>query len=724
MRCLIIRPGLRLLLFLLGCLAGCPNGVSMAQSLPKPSPDTLVHAPWLREVLVAGTRNRKSTVSLPLPATVISEEQIKRSATLRLSDLLQDQSGLILQQGFGTGIQIQGLGPEYNLILLDGEPLIGRSAGTLELQRLGLNQVKRVEIVKGPSSALYGSEALGGVVNLVTDDSENHQNQGSASLRVGTLNSLDLGIQAQQRISKNQPAFWDGGVNYFQTDQYSLRPFTQSPLLSPLKRFSQQQKFRWSPHQDHHLLMQWRSNHDQSESLLSAVTNGQRVESLGNEQNGEHNVRLDWVHQPSHNFKKYKGRLRLYGSQFDKKQSLENADGPLYSDGFEQRYLKAEWQGIWTSSSQSEWVYGMGTVRDAVRSERYGGDMQERTNPVWYVFQQWDHKLNERASMLAAVRFDRYQLFGSAWSPKLAVQWWQNPLVNWKLSIARGFKTPDFRQLYLNFINPAAGNYRVLGSLNAQEVIAALDSAGLIASRTYEFALLQELRPEYSTSIQWGRTRYGRSGILDWRWESHWFGHLLENMIDSRPVAIQTDGSQIFSYLNINRAYTTGIENKLSLEHPRWSANLGWQMLWTGRPEDWVRIRNKEVYTRGEDGFSRLMRASDYRGLPFRSNQQVQVGLTRIVKRSTYLRWQTTYRSSWLTADTDGNGLYNRQDLRASGFAVHRLVGGGPIAWNKSGVVLQLQAGIDNLFNYRDAFFVPNLNPRTLFIQIEWRPAS
>jgi hypothetical protein len=108
--------------------------------------------------------------------------------------------------------------------------------------------------------------------------------------------------------------------------------------------------------------------------------------------------------------------------------------------------------------------------------------------------------------------------------------------------------------------------------------------------------------------------------------------------------------------------------------------------------------------------------------LPFRSNQQVQIGLTKILAKDFYLRWQTTYRSSWLTADTDGNGLYNRQDLRAAGFAVHRLVGGGPITWNKTGVVLQLQAGIDNLFNYRDAFFVPNLNPRSLFIQLEWRP--
>jgi outer membrane receptor for ferrienterochelin and colicins len=712
-------------LLLHGILIGWPKDLQ-AQKPSKSAPDTLIYAPWLREVLVAGTRNRKSTVSLPLPATVISREQIQRSATLRVSDLLQEQSGLILQQGFGTGVQIQGLGPEYNLILLDGEPLIGRSAGTLELQRLGLNKVRRVEIVKGPSSALYGSEALGGVVNLVTDDAEDSTNTWSASQRVGSLNSMDLALQGQSELHPKNQVYWDGGVNYFQTDQFSLRPFTQSPLLSPLKRFSQQQKMRWSPHADHQLITQWRSNHDQSESLLSAVTNGQRIETRGYEENGEHNLRIDWVHQPTplSKMRNYKGRLRFYGSRYNKSQVLNNDNGPLYSDGFMQQYLKAEWQGIWTSSPGTEWVYGLGTVKDAVRSERYGGNSAEKVNPVWYVFQQWDHRLSDRASIIAAVRFDRYQLFGSAWSPKVALQWWQTPRVNWKVSVARGFKTPDFRQLYLNFINPAAGNYRVLGSLNAQDVIAALDSAGLLASRTPEYSLIQTLRPEYSTSLQWGSTRYGRSQSIDWRWEVHGFGHLLENMIDSRPVAIQKDGSQIFSYLNINRAYTLGIENKLTLEQPLWSLQFGWQMLWSGRPEDWKRIRNKEVYTRDEGGYSRLLSASDYRGLPFRSNQQVQLGWTRNFRKGYFARWQTTYRSSWLTADTDGNGLYNRQDLHASGFALHRLVGGGPISWNKAGMVLQLQVGVDNLLNYGDAFFVPNLNPRSVFIQVEWRPAA
>ena len=96
------------LLLLIGISTGYPWGLQ-AQNFPKSVPDILIHAPWLRKDLVAGTRNRKSTVSLSLPATVISKEQIQRSVNLRLCNILHEQSGLILQQVFGAGIQIQGL---------------------------------------------------------------------------------------------------------------------------------------------------------------------------------------------------------------------------------------------------------------------------------------------------------------------------------------------------------------------------------------------------------------------------------------------------------------------------------------------------------------------------------------------------------------------------------------------------------------------------------------
>lgn len=88
---------------------------------------------------------------------------------MRLNEVLSEQTGInILDDPHGQGIQIQGFDPAYTLILIDGLPLIGRSTGILELSRITTNNIDRIEIVKGPTSSLYGSEAMAGVVNIIT----------------------------------------------------------------------------------------------------------------------------------------------------------------------------------------------------------------------------------------------------------------------------------------------------------------------------------------------------------------------------------------------------------------------------------------------------------------------------------------------------------------------------------------------------------------------------
>ena len=63
---------------------------------------------------------------------------------------------------------MQGLSSDYIQVLIDGVPIIGRLSGNLNLDRLNLNNIQRIEIVKGPSSSLFGSAAIGGVINLIT----------------------------------------------------------------------------------------------------------------------------------------------------------------------------------------------------------------------------------------------------------------------------------------------------------------------------------------------------------------------------------------------------------------------------------------------------------------------------------------------------------------------------------------------------------------------------
>jgi len=128
----------------------------------------------LDEVIVTATRTENKVSNIPLPVEVISAKNIQRSGSQKLLDILQMQTGLVVAnnplgtslQGypnpFGEGIQMQGLDPAYTLILVDGEPLVGRNAGILNLGRIAIGNIKQIEIIKGPATCLYGSDALAG----------------------------------------------------------------------------------------------------------------------------------------------------------------------------------------------------------------------------------------------------------------------------------------------------------------------------------------------------------------------------------------------------------------------------------------------------------------------------------------------------------------------------------------------------------------------------------
>ncbi|MCA6416895.1 MAG: Plug domain-containing protein, partial [Cytophagales bacterium] len=116
----------------------------------------------LEEVVVTGTRSERTLGALPMPVTLLKADLIKSMGSVRLNDVLTEQTGIVIVpqiNGQGSGIQLQGLDPAYTLILVDSEPIIGRYTGTLELSRLAVGNIKQVEIIKGPSSSLYGSDA-------------------------------------------------------------------------------------------------------------------------------------------------------------------------------------------------------------------------------------------------------------------------------------------------------------------------------------------------------------------------------------------------------------------------------------------------------------------------------------------------------------------------------------------------------------------------------------
>lgn len=130
----------------------------------------------LDEVVVTATRTERSLETLPESVSVVTREEIEKSAAFRADDLLREMPGVyvrsyqgILSSSTTNDIGIRGLtGEDRVLVLKDGIPINDPYGGAVEWNEAGIEDIERIEVVRGPGSALYGSNAMGGVVNIVT----------------------------------------------------------------------------------------------------------------------------------------------------------------------------------------------------------------------------------------------------------------------------------------------------------------------------------------------------------------------------------------------------------------------------------------------------------------------------------------------------------------------------------------------------------------------------
>ena len=146
----------------------------------------------LQEVVVTGTGTQHLLKDAPVQTEVISHRQLQQFAGKSIEDIL---SGLTASFAFnendmGSHLQMNGLGNSYVLILVDGRRLHGDNGGENDLSLIDPHNIEKIEIVKGASSALYGSDAIAGVINIIT---KKHREQGlmlENTSRVGSYGDI------------------------------------------------------------------------------------------------------------------------------------------------------------------------------------------------------------------------------------------------------------------------------------------------------------------------------------------------------------------------------------------------------------------------------------------------------------------------------------------------------------------------------------------------------
>jgi vitamin B12 transporter len=174
-----------------------------AIALPQTEPDPKTIN--LQEVVVVGTRSPQKTANLTQDIQVINKETIKKMGVSDITDVLKQAAGVDVVEypGLLSGIGIRGFRPQNGslnmkaLILIDGRP-----AATTNLAMIDLNNIERIEVLSGPASAIYGPQAMGGVVNIVTTHTSGKL-AGNASLSGGSFRSWGAGVALGGNLSKS-----------------------------------------------------------------------------------------------------------------------------------------------------------------------------------------------------------------------------------------------------------------------------------------------------------------------------------------------------------------------------------------------------------------------------------------------------------------------------------------------------------------------------------------
>lgn len=128
----------------------------------------------LSQVVVTGTRTEHFVKNVPIRTEVLTSQSLNRKNAQNLYDALEGVPGIRVEQqcqfcNFSM-VRMQGLGAEHTQVLLDGEPVYSGLAGVYGLQQMGTNDIDRLEIVKGAGSALYGSSAVAGAINIISKE--------------------------------------------------------------------------------------------------------------------------------------------------------------------------------------------------------------------------------------------------------------------------------------------------------------------------------------------------------------------------------------------------------------------------------------------------------------------------------------------------------------------------------------------------------------------------
>ncbi|MFT3774939.1 MAG: TonB-dependent receptor [Minicystis sp.] len=549
--------------------AQATGGAAAPKDAPKP------RARAAMDVVVTGTRTPESSQRATIRTDVVTRDEAERRGATNVAEALQGQLGVQVNPsaygslGSPSAIQMQGLDRERVLILEDGERVIGDVGGVIDLSQIPLTDVSRIEMVTGPTSSLYGTSAIGGVVNVLTAPPD--REGPSARARVEGRSRLGLLLQGSGAY-RSGDAWVRVDTSFQRSSGIALRPDSIELAMPSLaqhllglraglrlgERITVQARARWI--------------RDVSEGRREQIVPGlgsyridtpERTDRLALhllqtiDLGGGSSLRITAARQWAFN----EARQDRFESPLDE---IRNRSTVLSSveavatiaDGARTWVVgtRAEAENLEQGLSRTELVQGAAKETAVIEVPR-------TTLGSAAIYGQLAYKIHETLTLLPGVRGEMHLRYGAVVAPRLALAYRPTKAVTLRVSGGRGFRAPSAKEFGFAFDHAIYG-YRVNGNPN--------------------------LSPESSWGVNGGVTvKPARDLTVSAGVFANWIKDLID--VDLTPTAT-TGGVQDYTYRNVGKARTFGVQLDVAWKVAAWlRAEAGYAYLWTrddtlGRP--------------------------------------------------------------------------------------------------------------------------------------------
>lgn len=649
----------------------------------------------LDEVVVSANRNETNRKEASVVVSVISPKLFQSANAVCMADGLSFQPGVRVETDCNncgvTQVRINGLEGQYSQILVDSRPIFSALAGVYGLEQIPVNMIERVEVVRGGGSALYGSSAIAGTINIITKEALNNTMNALYNLQMtGNTPDHSVNLNTAMVSDDNKAGMYLYGT-YRNRQPYDRNGdgYSEITLLKnhtigmrSYYRLSSQSKLTLEYHNIH----EYRRGGNKFE-LQPHQT--EITEQLEHEINGG-GLAYNWYSPDTkHKVNAYVSlqnvvRNSYYGVQFNVNAygTTTNATavgGAQYVHQFD-RLL----------GMPSEFTTGLEYQYDTIHDQMsgYNRNLNQTTRTVgMFVQNEWK---NEKVSLLAGGRIDKHNLLDKAViSPRTNLKYNFSPDLNWRGSYAAGFRAPQAFDEDLH-IDAVGGKVRLIEIPNG-------------------------LRPEYShtfsSSIDYYINRTGfQANIL-----VEGFYTRINDIFILVEQGVNAAGTMITHRVNGSGAQVSGI-------------NLEGRVVPAGNVQLQAGFTlQQSLYNKAERWSDDPSVASERRMLRT-PNRYGYLNLAYNLTKKLLLNATGTYTGSMLAPHYKGYIAADRLETTPSFFDLNLKAS---YDWRINGIAAQLSGGIKNLFNsyqkdldegaFRDAGYVYGPSqPRSLYVGIKF----